>query len=512
MISDTTNVWNSPVRSFVARVEMYNGSALADAFTSYYGLKSWTVERVGEGSKFFGFGICQKLNLKLVDKDRLLNVTTEHSFKVYLSTGGDLITPFPTFYVTEVHRDENTNELSITAYDALYKATEHNYAELGLTVPYTLKTVANACSQLLTGNIAAYVLAFLPRFNDTYAEGGNFEGTETIRDVLDAIAEATQSIYYVDKANKIHFVKLGSISSFKLTITKDDYFSLDSKTNRRLATICHATELSDNVSASLEVTGTTQYVRDNPFWEVRDDIGTVVEDALAAIGGLTINQFSCSWRGNLCLEVGDKIELVTKDNNVVTSYVLNDVITYNGGLMQTTSWSYEDSAETESNPSSLGEALKKTFAKVDKQKQEIEIVAGEVTSIKATTDSISASVSKMDDNIAGLQSEVSSKMSAEDVTLSITKSLENGVDKVTTSTGFTFNEEGLKISKTDSELSTQITDDGMKIYKNDAEILTVNNQGVKAEDLHATTYLIIGSNSRIEDYGSNRTGCFWIGN
>ena len=39
-----------------------------------------------------------------------------------------------------------------------------------------------------------------------------------------------------------------------------------------------------------------------------------------------------------------------------------------------------------------------------------------------------------------------------------------------------------------------------------------DNLGVKAEDLHATTYLIIGNNSRLEDYNTNRTGCFWIGN
>ncbi|MBE6782978.1 MAG: hypothetical protein E7536_03085 [Ruminococcaceae bacterium] len=61
------------------------------------------------------------------------------------------------------------------------------------------------------------------------------------------------------------------------------------------------------------------------------------------------------------------------------------------------------------------------------------------------------------------------------------------------------------------EIKTQITEDGMTVYKNDEEVLVANNEGVKAEDLHATTYLIIGTNSRFEDYGNGRTGCFWIG-
>ena len=92
--------------------------------------------------------------------------------------------------------------------------------------------------------------------------------------------------------------------------------------------------------------------------------------------------------------------------------------------------------------------------------------------------------------------------------------MSKGTNKVTTSTGFTFDQNGLNISKTDSEMKTQITEDGMKIYKNDEVMLTANNQGVDAKNLHATTYLIIGNNSRMEDFtenGSKRTAVFWIG-
>ena len=102
-------------------------------------------------------------------------------------------------------------------------------------------------------------------------------------------------------------------------------------------------------------------------------------------------------------------------------------------------------------------------------------------------------------------------MTSDDVQLAISTELEKGVDKVTTSTGFTFNDEGLTISKSDSEMSTNIDEDGMSIFKGSQEVLTANNAGVDAQNLHATTYLIIGTNSRFEDYGSDRTGCFWIG-
>lgn len=88
----------------------------------------------------------------------------------------------------------------------------------------------------------------------------------------------------------------------------------------------------------------------------------------------------------------------------------------------------------------------------------------------------------------------------------------NNVDSVTTSTGYKFGKDGLIVSRTDSEMQTVINEDGMKVYREDNEVLTADNTGVKAENLHATTYLIIGTNSRFEDYDGNRTGCFWIGN
>ena len=64
-------------------------------------------------------------------------------------------------------------------------------------------------------------------------------------------------------------------------------------------------------------------------------------------------------------------------------------------------------------------------------------------------------------------------------------------------------------------IKTNISNNGMRVYANGDEKLTANDKGVVATDLHAKTYLIVGDNSRFEDYdngtGIKRTGCFWIG-
>ena len=161
---DALDALKSPVRQIGAKVELFNGSTLVDTFYSNDRLISFTVERIGDESKFFGFGVCQKLNVKLIDTSRELNITTDHKFRVwYLLNGEEIEEPYgecyPEFNVTEVHRDENTNELSITAYDALYKAKTLTFADLGVVIGNSYKVsnlVAGCAIKLGLHNFTIY--------------------------------------------------------------------------------------------------------------------------------------------------------------------------------------------------------------------------------------------------------------------------------------------------------------------------------------------------------------------
>ena len=536
------NMLVSPARSLVGKVELFKGSTLTRTFLHSDVLNSFTVDRAGD-KKFFGFGVCQELELVLLDRERAINIAEDDILKVSFGVNDDYVYPTPPFYVSsDISRDENTNDLTIKAYDALYKAKNHTVSELALTAPYTIGDMANAIASFL--GLAAIVKLNITdtSFNTNYPEGANFEGTETLREALDDIAEATQTIYYVNSDNNLIFKRLNKNGEAVLTITRADYFTLSSKTNYILSDICRATELGDNVIISAPgIEGKIQYVRDNAFWDLRDDIAILLDAAIIAAGGLSINQFTCNWRGNYLVEPGDKIGLITKDGGTVISYLLNDKYTYNGGLSAETLWEGAEEESENANPSNIGEAIKQTYAKVDKVNKEIELVASEIGKNDSTisqllldTESIKASVQEVsqitddaiqnlnqstedsfnsiNENITTLTQEVNTKMTANDVSISIQTALEQGVESITTTTGFTFNEEGLHISKTGTEITTTITEDGMTVYRENDEVLVADNLGVRAEDLHATTYLIIGVNSRIEDYDDNaRTGCFWIG-
>ena len=89
------------------------------------------------------------------------------------------------------------------------------------------------------------------------------------------------------------------------------------------------------------------------------------------------------------------------------------------------------------------------------------------------------------------------------------------VDEVTTRTGYTFNADGLRITKSGDEMENLLNHKGMYVKRSGENILTANNDGVDAINLTSRQYLIVGANSRFEDYANSedncRTACFYIG-
>ena len=490
-----------------------------DVFTNETELQEATIERVGEEGKFFGFGICQKANVKIRDINRKIEVIPHSDLNIYFDCGNGYVKS-TSFYITETHRDENTNQLSITAYDKL--KTDLTVETLQL-VDYTVEEFVAACAEALG---LTYKIPENSFFAEYYETGANFEGTENLRDALNAVAEATQTIYFIDNQDCLTFRLLDKEAAAAVVVSKEDYITLDSKTNRRLAKITNATELGDNVSVELAVSGTEQFIRDNSFLDLRDDVSVWLSEALDRVGGLTIGQFDMDWRGNFLTEPGDKIEMEAKDGSPLVSYIINDVMSYDGSFSQKTSWSYtENEGESDSNPANLGDALKQTFAKVDKANKQVDIVVSDMseansklTSLQLNTESIGATVlgiSTSIDNMSGqveeLSKQVQATMTDEEVRIEIQNSLSSGTTKIATTTGFTFDENGLNIGNTKSDISTTITENGMTVSDGGNAVLVANDEGVQAIDLVARTFLVIGRNSRFEDYENNRTACFWIG-
>ena len=140
-----------------------------------------------------------------------------------------------------------------------------------------------------------------------------------------------------------------------------------------------------------------------------------------------------------------------------------------------------------------------------------EVVATATETVKSE---LGGDITAVGNSVSELTSRVEMKLDAEAVNIAIEREISKGVDKVTTKAGYSFGDDGLNITKSGEAMSNKLDHTGMHVKKNNDEILTADKDGVKATDLHARTYLIIGSGngrSRFEDYGSGRTGCFWLG-
>lgn len=141
-------------------------------------------------------------------------------------------------------------------------------------------------------------------------------------------------------------------------------------------------------------------------------------------------------------------------------------------------------------------------------------IIAEVSNIKTIQETTTNSLGVINTDITTLKESVETKMDSNSVNIAINTALQNGVTKVNTTTGFRLDEDGLTISKTGREMSTNINEDGMEIKRGEDTQLLANNEGVTAYDLRAKTYLIVADRSRFENYEKNgkpQTGCFWVG-
>ena len=218
----TTNIPSSTSISAVrAKVDISNGSTLVSCTCSDY-LQEFIVTREGDTSKFFGFGVAHKLTVSLIDTNRTLTVAPGNIVEIKIGDGTNFDSPYPTFYIAEVSRDEKTNTIKFTAYDALYKANTTNVSAVNTDLDLT--TIINMCAVNM-GLEEAYWNND-EAFNIRFTDGANLVGDEPLKVLLNAVAEVTQTIYYVNNENKLIFKRLDKDGDPLFVVDKEKYFEL----------------------------------------------------------------------------------------------------------------------------------------------------------------------------------------------------------------------------------------------------------------------------------------------
>lgn len=136
--------------------------------------------------------------------------------------------------------------------------------------------------------------------------------------------------------------------------------------------------------------------------------------------------------------------------------------------------------------------------------------AGKAASLSLTVEGIESKVTAQQMELDSTKEHMSTlRQNTDSLELQIKTITEQGVERVVTTTGYSFSDEGLRISKTGLEMENLLDHTGMYVSRNGQTILQANNRGVEARDVTVQNFLIIGNHARFEDYNGG-TACFYI--
>ena len=403
---------------------------------------------------------------------------------------------YGTYIIKEKKHDEEQDTVLLECYDLMLLSMIPY--DLNLGYPLTVSGLLDAiCDRL--GWKKKYT-TFVN--SDVLIEEEKYDASYTFRDVLDEISQVAAGMigFVGDELDVIYPRNSGeTIDSSNLKTLKmgESYGPVNSVVLARSPqedNIYRLDEDSVNAHGITEIRIENNQIMDSH----REDF---IDGILAALLGLRFELYELESFGIGYLNFGDFFTIQTPDGVDHNALMLCDDLKITQGLSETSS--LEAPAVTQTDYAAASETdkvLNKTILRVDKQAQEI-------TALVTKTGNVESSVDGLTTKVTNLTSIV---MDSEKVDIAISKAIE-GINSITTTTGYTFDQDGLHIHKSEEEMENLLDNTGMYVNRGGDNILTANNEGVDAINLRSRQFLIIGANSRIEDYEYNRTACFYIG-
>ena len=446
-----------------------------------------------------------------VMKELDLEVLGEHNLKGQTITSTKLGARFGegdydyislgTYYIKECEYDVASKTTKCECYDRMLQAMIPY--DITFEYPITVGAYLQGICERLEWELATTTFCN----SSIEIEEEKFDNSYTFRDVLDQIAQVSGGLIAFKNDEKLYVIyptESGEIideSNLKTLTMGEKYGPVNSLVLAR-------TPQEDNIYAqdtdSIDTNGLCEVkIENNQIMDShREDF---IDNLLNQINGTTYYLYNLESYGIGYLNLGDVFTLQVENGTQYKTLMLNDDINITQGMSEKSF--IEKPTETQTDYSAASKSdrvLNQTILKVNKQEQTISALISKTERLDG-----------IDGEIEELKKTMEKTMTAEAIETLITETFSNGVDEVVTTTGHKLDKNGLKIWKSDSELSTTIDDDGMDISHKDEVVLAANSQGVNAMNLTARQYMIVGNNSRFEDYdngsGEKRTGCFLTG-
>lgn len=217
---------------------------------------------------------------------------------------------------------------------------------------------------------------------------------------------------------------------------------------------------------------------------------------------------------SMVIHAGHTIQITDRNGREITAYIMTKTQKGQRDTIECTGSSTRDSSTVVNNQSlqALNGKVLNLRQDVDGLKVENKDSQGRIAAVELDVEGIRGTVSRQE---AQLSKVTTLEQTAEGLTIDVKRIQNDGVSRVETGKGYSFSDEGMKISQSGSDIENMIDNNGMYVKRSGEIMLQADKNGVVATDVKVRNYLCIGDYARIEDYsdGSDgkRTACFWIG-
>ena len=260
--------------------------------------------------------------------------------------------------------------------------------------------------------------------------------------------------------------------------------------------------------------GDTYVIEGNPLLTAEDaqELQPVVRQLYELLSDITYTPCKVTVPAESGLEAGDVVTLQTPNGRQYLLYLMESKTTGNRTQLSCYGPPHRDSLYATNGYTLQALSGKILSLQTDVEGLEVrhEDTAGNVANLSLTLKGLENTVASQSMELGQVRENLTTlTQDSQGLKLQVQTLTEEGVDRVVTSTGYSFSEEGLRISRGGLEMENLLDHTGMQVVRNGQVILQADNRGVKARDVQVENYLILGSHARLEDYGDG-TACFYI--
>lgn len=418
---------------------------------------------------------------------------------------------FGTFTVKEAEYKDESNTVRLTCYDLMLAAMTEYASVVDFPEAATEDDPAEAteetASPVTLGDYLQAICNHLgiplatPTFvnSDVVIDEEKYDGQYTFRDVLTEIAQAAAGTIAI-KNDELYVLyptateKIVEPSNLKSITVGEKYGPVNSVVLARTPQEDNIYRRDDAAEKVCEIKIENNQLMDSH----REDF---IDGIYNALEGLTYYPHEIESYGIGILDICDFFTIETLGGATYTALHLSGEMEITQGLVERTKGTAPEATETDYKAASESDRkINITILRVDKQEQTIQALATRTENRE----------NELNGQVEQITNQVKTLMTPDQVQILISETVD-GINSITTETGYTFDKDGLLIQKAGEEIENKLDHTGMYVNRTDDNVMTANAEGVQAINLTARKHLQIGVNSRLEDYDGNRTACFYIG-